>query len=144
MSTSPNPFKYLWSAEFDDGHIIRQPADDRYSKHIDGAEWNPSAFRDVVEYGETHNLTAFVLANSDLSDIFMIDLLNGDFRVNGIDFSLEDEPLKDRKIVFWREMYQNQTLGEELQAPFVNRYILGYEGFNSENKKEQKVIYING
>lgn len=144
MSTTKQPLKYLFSAEFDDGHIIRQPADDRSIKHIEGAESNPSAFTDVLEYSWTHNLTAFVLANEDFSDIFMVDLLDGSFRINGVDFSQEDEPLVERKIIYFREVYIQQELGKEASEPFVNRYIIGYEGKDSNGKVQKKVIYING
>jgi len=149
MSTTTQSLKYLWTAVFDDGRVIEQPADDRYSKHLDTAEWNPSAFRDVLDYSEEHNLATFVL--KDVTDGYAeygIDLGDGMFWTwnpeGSLEFSLEDEPLTERKIIFFREMYQQQELGKEAGEPFVNRYVIGYEGKDSKGKVQKKVIYING
>lgn len=35
---------------FRDGTYLEQPDDDRYSKHDESAEHNPSAFRDLLDY----------------------------------------------------------------------------------------------
>ena len=53
---------WLWTACFydekkiaEDGNdrnaytYIKQPPDDRYSKHDDSADWNPSSYRDFLE-----------------------------------------------------------------------------------------------
>lgn len=144
MSTTTQPLKFLWQAQFDDEHIIRQSADDHYSKYDETAEWNPSAFRDIVEYSEDHSVTYFVLSNDDASEIYMINLISGKFRINGLDFSLEDEPLTDRKLIYFREMHQQAELGQEVGEPFVNRYAIGYEGKNSKEQIEKKIIYLEG
>lgn len=59
-------FKYLWRAEFDNGHIIKQDPDDLYSKHDPKAEHNPSSFKDFLDYQEQNpdvKLVKFCLFN---------------------------------------------------------------------------------
>lgn len=141
MSTTPDKLKFLWTAVFKDGTIINQPDDDRYSKYKEGAEHNFSAFRDVQDKG-IKNVAVFGLANE--SEVYAVNLELGQFSVGDQLFSLEDEILQQRKLVFFREVLQNWKLGEDSGIPKVNRYILGYEGKNSQNKVEKKFIYING
>lgn len=57
MENEPQ-LKYLWQATFqgapDSKHVITQRADDRYSKHDDSLEQNPSSYRDFLDYFEVH------------------------------------------------------------------------------------------
>ena len=41
---------WKWEARFLDGKVITQPDDDKYSKHDDSKEWNPSSYRDFLDY----------------------------------------------------------------------------------------------
>ena len=43
-------FAYLWRAEFSNGKKITQDPEDLYSKHNSKAEYNPSSFRDFLDY----------------------------------------------------------------------------------------------
>jgi hypothetical protein len=45
-------FKYLWGARFANGHIITQHPKDLYSKHNPESAYNPSSFRDFLDYAE--------------------------------------------------------------------------------------------
>lgn len=47
-------FKYLWSARFANGHTITQHPQDLYSKHNPESAYNPSSFRDFLDYAESH------------------------------------------------------------------------------------------
>ena len=47
-------FKYLWSARFANGHTITQHPQDLYSKHNPESAYNPSSFRDFLDYAEKH------------------------------------------------------------------------------------------
>ena len=141
MSTTQDKLKFLWTAVFKDGTIINQPEDDKYSKHDDKAEWNPSAFRDVQDKG-LENVAVFGLANE--TEVYAVNLELGQFSVGDQLFSLEDEILQKRKLVFLREVLQHQVLGQDAGAPYVNRYILGYEGKDSHNRNVKKFIYIDG
>lgn len=141
MSTAP--LTKLWTAYFDDGHAILQPVSDQYSKHDPDAEWNPSAFRDVLEYKGT--LERFVLSDRILSGghKYTVSLKEGCFYVNGTRFSLEETPLENRKLIYYREMIRDNINGEWQEAK-INRYVIGYEGKDPEGKVKKKVIYING
>lgn len=135
MATAP--LNKLWEAYFEDGHYIYQPADDRYSKHDDTAEWNPSAFRDVLEYDSP--VKGFALGR------WTVDLQTGLFYDNEASpFSLEATPLTNRKLIYFRETQQDFNMDGEGGEPYVVRYAIGYEGKNDKGKIEKKVIYING
>lgn len=145
MSTSKQPLKYLWSALFDDGYTLRQPSDDRYSRHDDTADHNPSAFRDILDYPA--NIITFYLGNKSL--IYYVNLLSGEFAIGTEgavlnSFSMEEEPLTDRKLIYFREMHQEFNMNMEGGEPYVNRYCMGYEGKDKDGKVIKKVMYING
>jgi len=127
----------LWEAFFNDGHSIQQPADDRYSKHDDSSGYNPSAFRDIQDYEKKAALTIFILGDVQVS------LSEGFFIINGVPVFLEDEPLTDRKLIYYRVMETSWTDGLQTE-PKILKYAVGYEGKNSKGKVEKKVIYIDG
>jgi len=155
MSTSPQPLQYLWTAWFDDGTVIKQPADDRYSKHEDDADNNPSAFRDIIDHQKKANLIYFDI-NDDVF-AYGIDLPSGRFGINGTWFSLEDisNPIKDRKLIYYRTVDKDIVLNTVVEKdgkttttidekePRVIAYYFGYEGKNASGKIETKVIRID-
>lgn len=140
MSTTSQPLKYLWTAYFADGHVIAQRADDKYSKHDDTADWNPSAFRDVLDYESVSPLSTFTIG--DHLNYHEVDVVNGLFNIENIIFSMEETPLVDRKLIFFREMMQEFSMDSEPDEPFVNRYCFGYEGKDTDGKTHKKIIYI--
>ena len=155
MSTSPDSLKYLWTGYFLDGKILEQPRDDKYSKHDDDAEHNPSAFRDLLDYMETSDLIYFDI--NDGTFAYGVDLPTGRFGINGTWFSIEEqyEPLTDRKLVYYRAMKQDThlklrkeedgTITDEshTDAPVIESYYFGYEGKNANGKLVTKVIRID-
>ena len=129
--------KYLWEATFKDGHIIRQPLDDRYSKHDDSAEHNPSSFRDLLDYMQVSPLEFFALVGHD-RQIYAVSLSTGEFFVNGGIFMLDQplEELLERKIIYYRTKRMNMETGEQ----YVYAYNFGYEGKHPESGKIVKRI----
>ncbi len=129
--------KYLFEATFKDGHMIRQPIDDRYSKHDDTAEHNLSAFTDVQEYMEKSPVDIFALVGHD-RQIYAVSLETGEFFVNGTTFMLDQplEELQDRKLIYFRTRRAN------LQSCEVQTYAynFGYEGKHPESGKILKRI----
>lgn len=132
-------FKYLWEATFEDGRIITQPEDDRYSKHVDGAEHNFSAFRDVIDHMEKSPLEFFALVGRD-RQVFAVSLKSGEFFVNGTTFMLDQplEELKDRKIVYFRTKRANMQSREQS----IHAYNFGYEGKDAKGNVIKKVITV--
>lgn len=146
MSTTPAPLKYLWTAYFEDGKVMEQPADDRYSKHDDSAEYNPSAFRDLLEYQEKAKLIYFDINDGTFAYGFDFNL--GRFGISGTWFSLEtEEELKDRKLDYWRGVQRDDVHNPDGTVsegePYVYAYFFGYTGINSKGEKVQKVIRID-
>lgn len=133
--------KYLWQATFEDGHQIKQPEDDRYSKHDNKLEYNPSAFRDILDYEVLSAVKRFDLLNKG-SDyvVFSVDLSTGEFVVGGRAIRLEDNnsQLTDRKLIYYRTMEKDLISG--IQRCVAYNY--GYEGKNSEGKVIKKIVSL--
>lgn len=132
-------FKYLWQARFANDGVISQPEDDRYSKHDDNAEHNPSAFRDIQEYEESTGvpLVQFSLHGRD-GDIYAVNLLTGEFFLNGTVFMLDQplEELKDRKLIYYRTQRMDLQTGER----YTHAFSFGYEGKHPDSGKIVKRI----
>lgn len=159
MSTVKGPLKYTWTGYFDDGKILEQPEDDRYSKHDDNAEHNPSSFRDLLDHMDKAKLIYFDI--NDGTFAYGVDLPTGRFGINGTWFSLEslEEPLTDRKLVYWRGVQRDDviesvdvqqedgTITKEVVTtqgePYVDGYFFGYEGKNRSGNNVQKVIRVD-
>lgn len=155
MSTTQKPLRILWSAVFEDGHIIDQPQDDKYSKHDETAEWNPSSFRDLLEYEEISKLKWFHLLETkkrsvtirnghDVTSharIWALNAQTGDFYLDGVKFRLDDWQ-GDRKLIYFRKMLRDNIDGE-WQEPRVASYNFGYE-YNENGKTVKRIITIDG
>lgn len=142
-------FDWLWQAHFADGKVIKQPEDDRYSKHDDLADWNPSSFRDFLEYfndGE-HKLSSFGLVNEKTQQVVVVRLdmdkpkmfsyKNGDVGVTPI--HKEMQLLKHVQPIYYRAM-RNTVIDGKFGEPEVEAYCIGYQG---KNKDGQNVKYIH-
>ena len=131
--------KYLWEATYKDEHIIRQPIDDRYSKHNDSAEHNPSSFRDLQDYESKSPLLFFALVGHD-RQVYAVNIETGEFFVNGTTFYL-DQPraeLEDRKLIYYRTQRMNIQNGDQ----HTEAYNFGYEGKTPTGKVIKKVITV--
>jgi len=109
--------EYLWTATFADGHIIKQPEDDKYSKHNSELEHNPSAFQDIYDYQETSTLYKFTLSNGTIEYSIYLD--------------------NDSEIIYYRNM-ELKFINGIADSNNVVSYTIGYK-----NNKEEKVIEIN-
>lgn len=144
MSTVNKPLKYLWTAYFDDGKVLEQPADDRYSGHVDGADHNPSSFKDLLDYEKKAKLIYFDI--NDGSFAYGIDMPSRRFGINGTWFSLpEEEPLEDVRLEYFRTVRRDDKIESaniiegEL---YVEYYNFGYSGKNAKGKRIIKTIRI--
>ena len=143
MSTVRTPLKYLWVAFFEDGNIIIQPEDDKYSKHDNKAEHNPSAFRDILDHQKESKLMNFLLLHDDDTEQISLDLSNGEFSLGGFPFFLGDEGEVERKLIFYRNVEQKFIDGEA-QDPEIVSYSVGYEYKDEKGKVQKKVITVDG
>jgi hypothetical protein len=140
MSTVKKPLKYLWNAYFHDGYIIMQPPDDRYSKHDDNAEWNPSSFRDILEYGG--ELTLFTLCDARRNVVAAVNLKDGTIQHLGkqVHSTASTEP---KKLVYYREVDVDYVDGVFSDSN-IAAYCVGYEYKNKDGKNIQRIIRIDG
>lgn len=130
-------FKYHFEAVFEDGHIITQPADDRYTGHDDSKDHNPSSFKDVLDYQERSPLQFFALIGQD-RQVWAVSFINGEFYVNGHTFMLDQplEELQDRKLIYYRTNRMNMVTREQ----YVHAFNFGYEGKHPESGKIMKKV----
>lgn len=132
-------FKYLFTATFEDGHQVKQDHDDRSINHVEGAEKNPSAFTDVLDYSKKSDVAVFSL-ESERGDIYAVSLKTGEFFVNGHTFMLDQpmEELTDRKLIYFRTRRLNMVSGDQ----YTHAYNFGYEGTTPAGKRLQKIITV--
>lgn len=150
MSSIQEHLPFLWQAEFEDGTDIYQPANDMYSKHDPNKPTNPSAFKDILDHQKISPLKYFTLHERSRGSMYGVCLRTGVFSIEpyqvgvSAEFSLEDqdEPLTDRKLIFYREVIRQRTLGGEETNKF-GRFFMGYEGLNSSGKRVKKVISVH-
>lgn len=161
MSTATEPLKYLWEAIFIDGTAVVQPADDRSVNHVEGAEYNPSAIRDVFDKIDSGvELDSFILCDvNNTNDVIAVHLRSGFFTIGKQLLSLEspEEVLRDRKLIFHRVIRNDITVTGTVQddlsvkeevtgesGPYVHAYEIGYKGYNAKGKAIKKVVMLNG
>jgi len=145
-----HPFKYLWVAIFDD-RVIKQPMDDQYSKHDPKAEYNPSSFRDFLDYFDQHpgRLKSFELRgpSGQLNSVYQVMFDNPKrprielWRVRENTRQVLHEATEDLEItqpIYFRRMEMDIQTGERK----LLHYGLGYQGQNAKGKNVQKIIRV--
>ena len=142
MSTTKKPLDYLWTVYFDDGTIIEQPYDDRYSKHDDTKDWNPSAFRDILDkVEEGGKIDLFILHGDGV--VHTVDLVHGEFMINGTKIELENDCTGPRKLIYYRTIEKDYLDGVEQEERIVG-YSFGYEYKDDNGRVRKAVITLNG
>lgn len=145
--------KYRWVALFKE-KMIKQPLDDRYSKHDPTAEWNPSSFRDFQDYFDEHQneLGLFHLISEDadyavdLTDQSKPKILETKRGSHwGADKTVilhrEKRPLSDVRIIYYRKM-EMKVINGQASSPEVVGYVLGYQGTDKNGNNRQKTITV--
>lgn len=148
---------WLWCAEFCNGKTICQPEDDKYSKHDPNANWNPSAFRDFLDYfGDNKDkLVSFSLKNSntgeEVSVCFddnrpFISILPPDEgkEPSTVSFFGDNrvvEGLHNGQPIYYREM-ENVAVNGVFGKPRVVAYVVGYQGQDKDGKNYRKMVRI--
>lgn len=145
-------FKYLWKAEFDNGHIIKQDPDDRYSKHDPKADYNPSSFRDFLEYQEQNpdaKLVKFCLYNQ--TSVYTLSLANPKRPViyydetNRYGFPVKHHEwykckrnLDNVRVIYYRRM----ALDMIKQTKELLYYVIGFQGNEENGRNFQKEVRV--
>lgn len=136
MSTVAGKLAYLWTANFEDGTEIVEPANDHYSKHDPKAEANPSAFRDVLDYEKNSKLLTFHLTSVATGDNIGVDLETGIFAINGVAFEAHPQNMdlrgRELQLIFFREIRKEMHIGNNTGATkgtdhYINRYFIGWQ-----------------
>lgn len=135
-------FYYEWTASFEDGTVITQPQDDKYSKHDDTRECNPSSFQDILDKLEESPLVGFSIKSVDGVYSHHLDMLTRVFTINGSDVFMErpNENLQDIKLIYYRTMEQRP----DEEAPRVVSYNYGYFGKDANGRNVEKVVTVYG
>lgn len=120
--------KYLFTAEYRDGSLFKQPSNDVSEK-----DPQRSAFYDV----DHNNLVGFCLSSGDC--IYGVDLRDGHFEVNGIPFFMYDGELKDFKLVFFRRHLHHVTLGGSELSHEVT-YRLGWRATDTDGNTVERIM----
>lgn len=145
-------FKYLWSAKFANGHVVRQRPDDRYSKHNPKAEHNPSSFRDFLDYAESHPdvpLVEFTLSNKEKT--YTVSFKTPERPVIYYDENNKygiptkhyewfkcKRDLTNIRPIYYRRMELDIMTGEKRCLGFV----IGFQGNESNGNNYQKTISV--
>lgn len=152
MRNNYEQFKYLWSAKFANGHVVRQRPDDRYSKHNPKAEHNPSSFRDFLDYAESHPdvpLVEFTLSNKEKA--YTVSFENpkrpvihyGENNKYGIhtkhfEWFKCKRDLTNIRPIYYRRMELDVMTGKKRCLGFV----IGFQGNESNGNNYQKTISV--
>lgn len=147
--------KYLFTAIFEDGTVIKQTQDD--VSVIDPKK--RSAFYDVLEYEKKSKLVQFEIDNAHLAyyDTFedvRIDLKTGLFLVNNLQIDITDQlfyPTEPLKLIYFREtrietdVIKESGKADEIKSQrfYINRYFVGWETMYN-GKKYQRTIALAG
>ena len=140
--------EWRWQAVFyndkldgDDAVFITQPEDDRYSKHDDNADWNPSAYRDFLDYFNEHKeeLKEFRLFNKN-GPAVVVDFhdrkhpfIRGEARMF--------DRVEDSQPIYYRKM-ENTVVNGRFGEPRVRAYVVGFQGKVNGKNVQQTVEVV--
>lgn len=144
-------FKYLWSARFANGHIITQHPQDLYSKHNPESAYNPSSFRDFLDYVEKHPdvpVIDFTLFNKEKAYKAIINTVRpaityderNRYGVSTKHYELFrcKRDLTNIRPIYYRRMEMDVMTGEKRCLGFV----IGFQGNESNGGNYKKEINV--
>ena len=152
MRNDYEQFKYLWSAKFANGHIVRQHPNDLYSKHNPKASHNPSSFRDFLDYAESHPdvpVVEFKLSNKEKAytvgfgqpgrPVIYYDENNKyGIPTKHYEWFKCKRDLTNIRPIYYRQMEMDLLTGEKHCLGFV----IGFQGNESNGNNYQKTINV--
>ncbi len=123
------PNYLFFAATFADGTQIFQDEGDNSKLDV-----SRNCYFDVLQKQLDSPLVCFILAGEGYPT-FGVDLRDGHFEVNGVPFFQHAEPLKDFKLVYFRNVSQHRTFTAGKEP--VDTAELGYDlGWTAEYKGE--------
>lgn len=144
-------FKYLWSARFANGHTITQHPQDLYSKHNPESAYNPSSFRDFLDYVEKHPdipVIDFTLFNKEEAYKVIINSVRpaityderNRYGVSTKHYELFrcKRDLTNIRPIYYRRMEMDVMTGEKRCLGFV----IGFQGNESNGGNYKKEINV--
>lgn len=147
--------KYLFEAKFEDGSLFEQPVNNRYSKHDENAEHNPSAFRDVMDRED--ELVEFSLVGD--GHRYSVNLKTGHFTVDGAVIHIHDQfdnPHNEKlTLIYFRETVKefdqntfidkdgNLVTEEGETRHFVKRYFIGWKFYRENGEKVERTLAVS-
>jgi hypothetical protein len=142
------PLKYLFSATFENGHVITQQPDD-----VSARDPKKSAFYDVRSFVEQYSpLVSFELREQgNPANTWTVDLTTGTFLHGKLPFAVSDglDPNEvqnlagaKREVVFWRRHTHEFRLSDGEELGHGIRYDLGWQA-NVGGKNYQRLIHFS-
>lgn len=124
------PFSWLFTAYFNDGSKIEQTQEDKCLSRTDGTG---SCFTDVLERQD--DLIGFMLYNEKENRAIMMDLITGNFMVNGVPVAIHDQDIDPEqhklRIIYFRENRVERDLNIEgeptRERMYTNKYYMGWQ-----------------
>lgn len=154
VSVDREDFRWLFTAEFEDGTTIVQDQEDKSTTRTDGTG---STFTDVL--AREDELVAFHLYHVNGKEAASVDLRTGAFVINGTPFHAHEqffEPTQNKlRLVYFRETRINNdvlsTVLEDMTVDvqdglnprhFINRYFIGWQTTTKAGKNVQQTIAV--
>lgn len=145
-------FAYLWEAKFANGHIVRQHPQDLYSKHNPKSDYNPSSFRDFLDYVGKHPdvpVVYFKLANKEKSytvsfenpkrPIIYYDEINKyGIPTKHYEWFRCKRDLTNVRPIYFRRMEMDVMTGEKR----VLHFVIGFQGNETNGNNYQKTVNV--
>lgn len=128
--------KYLFTASFKDGSIIKQTQED-----VSVIAPPKSAFYDILEKQKESPLVIFTLEDFQGGKTYQVNLESGEFFVNGVPFrvNFDERETFNRRIIYFR---RNILIfkGDELESHTI--YFLGWQGNLSPDETSPNVQQV--
>jgi len=126
--------KYLFVAQFNDGTFIYQTPDD-----VSALEPGRSQFYDVLQ--KEKDIVAFALFGDGHQ--YTVNLEYGHFEIDGIPFFLYNEPIENRRLIFFRRHTHVSNL-DCSEVSHSIEYHMGWQGnVPGTGENIQRVIIIS-
>ena len=123
--------KYLFTVEYKDGTFFKQNEED-----VSLTDPLRSAFFDIRQ----DDVKKFSLTGE--GHIYLVDLTDGHFEVDGVPFRFHNEDLKDFRLIYWRQhthIYGVVKLNEKSHEIV---FCMGWQANNEKGENIQRVMEI--